>query len=288
MQITKDNLTIVIVTIMSQKIIDNCLNSIDPAIKKIIVENSSNQKFINDIQNRYENIECYITGENLGMGQGNNFGIKKAKTRYVMVLNPDTILKEDTLSQIFKISENLDFSILSPQSDNKEYPNYKILSNSKNYEIKENLFEVDSVDGYAMILDLSKFDNYYFDKKIFMYLENDDLCIRAKKNNHKIYVCKLALISHLGAKTVDDKYQNEIELSRNWHWSWSKFYFRKKHYGFLNALLSCLPDFIKGCLRCFLYFFVNDKKKLKIYTCRVSGFYNSFLNKRSWYRPRLD
>ena len=62
----------------------------------------------------------------------------------------------------------------------------------------------------------------------------------------------------------------------------------KKHYGFLNALLSCLPDFIKGCLRCFLYFFINDRKKLKIYICRVSGFYNSLLNKRSWYRPRLD
>ena len=129
MQITKDNLTIVIVTIKSEKIIDNCLNSIDPAIKKIIVENSSNHKFTNDIQNRYENIECYITGENLGMGQGNNFGIKKVKTRYVMILNPDTILKKDTLSKIFQISENLNFSILSPQSDNKEYPNYKILNN---------------------------------------------------------------------------------------------------------------------------------------------------------------
>ena len=181
MQITKDNLTIVIVTIKSEKIIDNCLNSIDPAIKKIIVENSSNHKFTNDIQNRYENIECYITGENLGMGQGNNFGIKKVKTRYVMILNPDTILKKDTLSKIFQISENLNFSILSPQSDNKEYPNYKILNNRKNNEVKENLFEVDSVDGYAMILDLFKFNNYYFDENIFMYLENDDLCIRAKK-----------------------------------------------------------------------------------------------------------
>ena len=112
--------------------------------------------------------------------------------------------------------------------------------------------------------------------------------LEQKKNNQRIYVCKQALISHLGAKTVDDKYHNEIELSRNWHWCWSKFYFKKKHYGYLNALLSCLPDFIKGCLRCFLYFFINDRKKLKIYICRVSGFYNSLLNKRSWYRPRLD
>ena len=43
MQITKENLTIIIVTIKSEKIIENCLNSIDPNIKKIIVENSSDE-----------------------------------------------------------------------------------------------------------------------------------------------------------------------------------------------------------------------------------------------------
>ena len=39
MQITKDNLTIIIVTIKSHEVIDECLESIDPEIKKIIVEN---------------------------------------------------------------------------------------------------------------------------------------------------------------------------------------------------------------------------------------------------------
>ena len=45
----------------------------------------------------YKNLDCYLTGENLGMGSGNNFGINKSKTRYVMILNPDTILKIDIL-----------------------------------------------------------------------------------------------------------------------------------------------------------------------------------------------
>ena len=40
MQITKDNLTIIIVTIKSEKIIDNCLSSIDSDVKKIVIENS--------------------------------------------------------------------------------------------------------------------------------------------------------------------------------------------------------------------------------------------------------
>ena len=56
MQITKENLTIIIVTIKSQNIIDRCLESIDPDIKKIIVENSSNYEFTNYLKEKYKKI----------------------------------------------------------------------------------------------------------------------------------------------------------------------------------------------------------------------------------------
>ncbi len=288
MQILKENLTIIIVTIKSQNIIDDCLKSIDPDIKKIIVENSSNQEFIDGLKAKYKNIECYLTGKNLGMGSGNNFGIKKSKTRYVMILNPDTILKSNTLSQIFDVSKNLDFAILSPLSDNKDYPNYKISKELRTDKSREPLFEVDQIDGYAMILDKNQFNNNFFDEKIFMYLENDDLCLRTKKNNKKIYIYSKSLISHLGAQAVDKRYSNELEFSRNWHWNWSKFYFRKKHYGFTKALAFGFFIFFKSILKSMYFFIINNKFKGKLYYCRASGFMNAALNKSSWYRPKLD
>ena len=286
MQITKENLTIIIVTIKSQNIIDDCLKSIDPDIKKIIVENSSDQEFVKHLKEKYKNIECYLTGKNLGMGSGNNFGIEKSNTRYVMILNPDTILKSNTLSTIFEISKNLEFAILSPLSDNKNYPNYKI--NSKTGMNENGLLEVDQVDGYAMILDKEQFNKNFFDEKIFMYLENDDLCLRARKKNKKIFIYSNSLISHLGGKTVDTKYFNEIELSRNWHWNWSKFYFRKKHYGFLIAISYGFLTFVKAIFKSVYFFIINNKFKSKLYYCRASGFMNALLNKSSWFRPRLD
>jgi len=286
MQITKENLTIIIVTIKSRNIIDDCLKSIDPSIKKIIVENSSDREFVEYLKKKYENIQCYLTGKNLGMGAGNNFGIKKSNTRYVMVLNPDTILKTDTLSQIFEISKNLEFSILSPLSDNKDYPNYKI--NNKQEKEESDLFEVNQVDGYAMILDKKEFNDNFFDEKIFMYLENDDLCLRAKKNNKKIYIYSNSLISHLGAKAVDEKYFNELEFSRNWHWNWSKFYFRKKHFGFTKAFVSGFFIFVKSIFKSLYFLIINNKFKSKLYYFRASGFMNAALNKSSWFRPRLD
>ena len=61
--------------------------------------------------------------------------------------------------------------------------------------------------------------------KNFMYLENVDLCLRAK-NNGDLFIVKNSKIHHLGS-TGDDKYSMEVELSRNWHWMWSRFYFIK-------------------------------------------------------------
>ena len=74
------------------------------------------------------------------MGAGNNFELK-AKSRYVMILNPDTVLK-NTLEEIYKVSNNLDFAVLSPLSDNEDYPNYKIKKILKN---EKNIFEVDKL-----------------------------------------------------------------------------------------------------------------------------------------------
>ena len=286
MQITKDNLTIIIVTIKSEKVIEKCLNSIDPKVKKIIIENSSDENFTQKLKDKYQNIDCYNSGKNLGMGAGNNIGIKKSKTRYVMILNPDTILNNDTLDQIFKISKSLDFAILSPISDKDNFPNYKI-KNKTNY-LEKDFFEVDQVDGYSMVIDKSKFDEKFFDKNIFMYLENDDLCLRMKKKGEKIFILKKAKINHLGAKAVNEKYYKELEFSRNWHWNWSKFYYRKKHYSFLFAFISGLPSFITACLKCLFYLIFKNKFKFKIFFCKASGFYNSLINKNSWYRPRFD
>ena len=286
MQITKDNLTIIIVTIKSEKVIEKCLNSIDPKVKKIIIENSSDENFTQKLKGKYQNIDCYNAGKNLGMGAGNNLGIKKSKTRYVMILNPDTILNNDTLDQIFKISKSLDFAILSPISDKDNFPNYKI-KNKTNY-LEKDFFEVDQVDGYSMVIDKSKFDEKFFDENFFMYLENDDLCLRVKKKGEKIFILKNAKINHLGAKAVNEKFYNELEFSRNWHWNWSKFYYRKKHYGFIFAFIIGLPSFISSCLKCLFFLIFKNKFKFKIFFCKASGFYNSLINKKSWYRPRFD
>ena len=115
MSISGQNLTIVIVTLKSEKIIDQCMKSINKNIPIIIVENSNNQKFKDELESKYQNLKCILSQSNLGMGPGNNIGIKESKTDYVLILNPDVVLEKNTLDELFLASnELLNFSILGP------------------------------------------------------------------------------------------------------------------------------------------------------------------------------
>ena len=81
---------------------------------------------------------------------------------------------------------------------------------------------------------------------------------------------------------------NQLEYSRNWHWNWSKFYFRKKHFGFTKAFLFGILIFFKSILKSLFFLIIQNKFKSKLYYYRASGFLNALLNKRSWFRPRFD
>ena len=128
MSISRQNLSVVIVTLKSENVIHECLKSINQNIPIIVVENSNNQRFKEDLESQYKNLKCILSKSNIGMGAGNNIGIKSAKTDYVYILNPDATLETNTLDEIFLASKKIpDFSILSPINVDLNFPNYKKL-----------------------------------------------------------------------------------------------------------------------------------------------------------------
>ncbi len=296
MSISGQNLSIVIVTLKSEKVIYDCINSINQNVPIIVVEQSNNQKFKDELESKYKNLKCILSQSNLGMGTGNNIGIKETKTDYVLILNPDVILEKNTLEELFlNLNKLSDFTILAPIE--KNFANYgmfdkKSISNqilNREREEKNYPFKVDFVDGFAMLLNKKKFkEEIYFDENFFMYLENNDLCKRVADSGGSVFVVPTSKINHLAAKAVDSRFAEEIEFSRNWHWIWSKFYFNKKHYGLFKAVKEGILRYFLSILKFLFYFLINDKVKKKIYFNRASGFYNALLGKSSWYRPRLD
>ncbi len=293
MSISRQNLSVIIVSFKSDHVIHRCISSIDKDIEIIIVDNSNNYKFKKNIEEQYENVKCILSPKNIGMGAGNNLGINNIDKDFALILNPDVILEKSTIDQIINASKLLKtFAVISPISDNPKYPNYKSDEevNFKSEGLRP--FKVKTVDGYSMLLNLKrlkKLNNFnFFDENIFLYLENDDFCKRLKSNNENIYIVPKSKIHHLGGEAVDPKYKYEIELSRNWHWMWSKFYFNKKHYGYFKALISIFQNLISAKVKFFYFLLTLNSKKRKIYQMRLSGLLNSMIGNKSFYRPKID
>jgi len=205
-------LTIVIVTFKSEEKILNCLKSISNEISVLVVENSNNANFKRKIENNFTNVNCILTGENKGYSTANNIGLKLVKTKYALVLNPDTILNKDAINFFLRDADLVkDFWLIGPANDQMT-----------NLEFKENnLKEVDNLKGFAIFFNMSKFNREFFDENFFLFFEEIDLCKRVKRNNGKIYLDKKIIIKHEGSGSVNtlNKYSTlELEKNRNWHW----------------------------------------------------------------------
>jgi GT2 family glycosyltransferase len=275
------NITFVIVSFKSSHIIEQCIKSINPDIKIIIVENSDDAHIKNYLENKFLNVEVIIAKDNLGYGKGNNLGISKVNTQYVFVLNPDTILAKNCLKELYKAQVILrdDFAILAPNLLN----NYGYFSNQNN-NFKKSILDVDYVKGFAMLINLKKVTfKKIFDENFFLFLEEIDLCKRIKNKGGKIFIVKESKVKHL-AKQASGNSLN-IELCRNWHWMWSLFYYNHKHFGVWRAYRVTIVKFISSVIKLLFALILFNKKFFLIYYFRLSGLLNAFFKKSAWLRP---
>ena len=271
--------TIVIVTYKSEERIINCLESISKYNQVIIVENSNNIDFKKKIEQTYKNVNCVLTGENKGYSKANNIGLNLVKTKYALVLNPDTILDKNAISNFISNTKLIkDFWLMGPANDQK-------VGKDDN---KDKFEEVENLRGFAIFFNMSKFGKQFFDENFFLFFEEIDLCKRVKNKGGKIYLNRNVVIKHEGASSVKKDNIVDLEKIRNWHWMWSTFYFQKKYKGFLLALITISPKFFSALLKTFFYFLILNKDKRDIYFCRLSGILNSIIGKSSWYRKSLD
>jgi len=277
------DITIIITSFRSEKAIRKCLNFIDSECKVINVENSDNITYKKNIEKEFKNVECILSGENIGYARGNNIGIKNTKTRYALILNPDTKLFPKTLENFFLATEKKpDFAMIGPSmvSDIEKDNNTDFSSNS--------IKSVDSIKGYAMFINLSQFKEVgFFDENFFLYLEEIDLCRRLIKNGKKIYIDSNIKILHEGAKSVDSSISFEVELTRNWHWMWSKFYFQQKYHGYFFAIIQFVPKIFSNIFKIILYSLMFNKKKSLVYFYRLRGIISAVLGQGSRYRPKI-
>ena len=252
------DITIVIASFKSEKKIKNCINSIDKQAKVLVIENSSNLNFKENLEKEFNNVECILAGANIGYGSANNIGLKKVKTRYALILNPDATLHSSALEKFIKMTEKIhNFAIMAPyiQEEKNKFDNIYLKNTQP--------VEVENVKGFAMFLNLSEFkDVGFFDESFFFYFEEIDLCKRLINHGKKIYLIPEIKIEHGGGVSHDESINAEMELSRNWHWMWSTFNYHKKYKGFFVSFFIILPKMSSAIVKVLVYSLIfNEKKK---------------------------
>ena len=296
-----NNLTIIIVTFLTdKKTLLNCLNSIDQRVKVLVIENSSKFKEKQFFTNKFKNLKIFCKGKNLGYGGGNNFGLKKAKTDYAIILNPDTILDKFFFKNLVPLLKNRNFSLIGCElADNKSYVTGGFFDTQKNQSFRDNFFKkkrlnltkVDWVTGSSMLLNLKKIKvKNIFDENFFLYFEEFDFCQKLKKQNFSVLLCKSLKIYHLGFKSSNlsvHDFKKDADKLRNWHWMWSQFYYYKKNYGFLNAFSRSIGKLVNSFLKAFFYLLIFDQRNKNKYLYRCLGLLSSMLGSKSYYRGKF-
>ena len=277
------DITAIITSFRSENKILNCIKSLGKDFKIIVIENSNDNILKDKLEKDYPNLQCVLSDKNLGYAKGNNLGLSMVKTKYALIINPDAEVQDKTINNFFlAVRAEPDFAIIAPYIQEEK-------NNISSKEIKKGIYEVKSVKGFAMFLNLEQFEEIgFFDDNFFIYFEEIDLCKRLIKSKKKIFLDTNIKIYHAGGTSHEDSINYEMEKSRNWHWMWSTFYFHKKHYGYMFALIKILPKFFSAIFKTIFYKIIFNSKKKDIYYCRFEGILNSILMRKSWYRPKIN
>ncbi len=195
------------------KCLDSLKNADWGALSKeiIVVDNASGNGDASAIAAAHPELKLVVSDRNLGMGGGNNLGVKAASGRYILILNPDTLIKGDAIVKMSAyLDSHPDAGIVGPKLLNSDgtlqysclrFPKLHtpILRRTffgglagrhlneflmKDYDHRDPR-EVDWLMGSCLMVRklVPEKDGFLFDERFFMYFEDTDLCRRVKKEH---------------------------------------------------------------------------------------------------------
>lgn len=225
-------LSVVILSYNVRHYLELCLQSVQAAIKDIsseiiVIDNNSSDDSCSVIKLNYPEIILIQNKENIGFSKANNQAVKIASGEYICILNPDTVVSENTFNKILKFSDSkndigivgcrfVDGSGAFLAESKRKVPTIiaaiqKLLGFGYNYyetEISENqIAKVSVLTGAFMLMKNNFFRELGgFDENFFMYGEDIDLSFRAlKMNKINYYYGKETIIHFKGESTRKNK-----------------------------------------------------------------------------------
>jgi len=257
------DLSIIIVNFNVKNLLRGCLGSLERERRKtkkleievLVVDNASTDDSSKMVKKSFPQVKLTKNKTNLGFAKAVNQGIKRAKGEFILLLNPDIVVKENALKQIVSFAESrqsvgvVGGRLLNP--DGSGQPSVFHLSTFggaiKEFWLgKKGTFQkylpkvnkpqaVEAVSGAAMLIPKTIIKKIgLFDEHYFMYFEDLDYCRRVKEAGLKVFYCPQTEFIHYhgqSGKKIPEKVSHYLVES-------SKIYHGKlKHY-LINLIIK--------------------------------------------------
>lgn len=258
-----------------------------------VVDNGSMDGSGTAVRERFPNV-CLIENEkNLGFAKATNQGIQRASGKYILLLNPDTEVKEGTIERFISfMDQHLEAGLVGAQLLNADGSKQNSIANfpslatellnksllrwlfPKSFPGKEEDYsepiEVESVIGACMVVRREAMDQVgLLDEHYFLFLEETDWCYRMKRAGWKVYHVPQAEIYHFQGKSAErEKERARVEYFR------SRYHFFKKNRGnlqwfilFIGLLIRLGFEYLAMIVASIITLFMIKgwRKKLSIY-----------------------
>ena len=290
------DITVVIVNYKVKEYIANLLNSIYKAkgalsVQIIVVDNNSNDESVEFLKKRYPKVTYIENKENLGFGVANNQAINIADGEFTLIINPDTLVSEDTLEVMLSHMRKhpkcgaSGCKILNPDGTfapeskrsvptlgtaiskvlglNSIFPKSKVFGSYYLGWIHENEFaHIPVLSGSFMFWRTDVLQHLNgFDERFFMYGEDIDLCYRIQNTEYHIdYVPNTSIIHYKGESTR----KGDLKYVRIFNKALYQFFEKYQSKNYSQIFRSLI--FTAIWARIFISFIVNNLKSLKALT----------------------
>ncbi|MEJ5261989.1 MAG: glycosyltransferase [Ignavibacterium sp.] len=254
------DLSIIIVNYNVKEFLKNLLHSILKASQNlsteiIVVDNASTDGSVEMLREKFPDVKLIANKENLGFGKANNIGLKHATGKYILLINPDTLVAEDTFIKLIEFFQThpeagmVGCKILNPDGTlqlacrrsfpgpwtsftkvtglSSLFPKSKLFAKYNLTYLDENqTYEVDAISGSFMMMRKEVYDKIGgFDEQFFMYGEDLDLCYRIQKAGYKIFYVHTTQIIHYKGESTKRSSLDETKVFYN-----AMHLFVKKHF----------------------------------------------------------
>jgi GT2 family glycosyltransferase len=231
------DLSIIIVNFNTCKLLRDNLNSVfantkDLSYEVIVVDNASTDNSAEMVKAEFAKVSLIENKTNVGFAAANNQGIAKARGKYLLLLNSDTIILDDVIARSVEFADEhpdaavVGCRVLNPdrtvQSSCFMFPSalnmflsctylYRIFPKNRFFARERMGFldpnlsvQVDVVSGCFMLIRRQTIEQVGFmDEDFFMYCEETDLCYRLKKAGWKVMYAPVGSIIHFGGQSTE-------------------------------------------------------------------------------------